>query len=65
MDYEILVQKVYETILESGDNAIGVGAHVGRHTFPIANKIAPNGKIFAFEPLPMCLRQLNKSIAIL
>lgn len=63
MDYEILVQKVYETILESGDNAIDVGAHVGRHTFPITNKIAPIGKVFAFEPLPMCLRQLSKSIA--
>jgi FkbM family methyltransferase len=54
MDYEIIVQKVYESILESGDNAVDIGAHLGRHTIPIAKKIAPNGKVYAIEPLPMC-----------
>jgi FkbM family methyltransferase len=62
MDYELIVQKVYESILENGDIAIDVGAHVGRHTIPIARKIAPNGKVFACEPLPMCQSPLLNSI---
>lgn len=54
MDYENILQKIYETILEEGDNVIDVGAHVGRHTIPIAKKINPSGKVYAVEPLPMC-----------
>jgi FkbM family methyltransferase len=62
MDYESIVQNVYESILESGDIAIDVGAHIGRHTIPIAKKIAPNGRVYAFEPLPMCQDSLRNSI---
>jgi len=62
MDYESLVQEVYESILESGDSAIDVGAHVGRHTIPIAKRIAPNGRVHAFEPLSMCQKFLIKLI---
>lgn len=62
LDYEIMVQKVYESILEDGDNVIDVGAHIGRHTIPIAKKIAPNGKVFAIEPLPMCQDSLHDTI---
>ncbi len=58
MDYESILQKVYESILESGDVAIDVGAHVGRHTIPIAKKIIPNGRVYAIEPLPMCQNRL-------
>lgn len=62
-DYEMILQKVYEAILETGDYAIDVGAHVGRHTFPIARKIAPDGKVFAVEPLPACQKELRQKIA--
>ena len=58
----MIVQKVYESILENGDYAIDVGAHLGRHTIPIANKIAPNGRLFAVEPLPICQHALLNSI---
>lgn len=58
MDFELVVQRVYESVLESGDIAIDVGAHIGRHTFPMARKVIPNGKVFAFEPLPICQNRL-------
>jgi len=63
MDFESLVQATYECILTSGDIAIDVGAHVGRHTIPMAKKVFPHGRVFAFEPLPMCREKLREQIA--
>ena len=62
-DYEQRVQAVYESVLQSGDHAIDVGAHVGRHTIPIAQAVAPTGKVIAIEPLPACRKGLAKCIA--
>jgi FkbM family methyltransferase len=58
LDYEARVQKVYEAILNPGDVAIDVGAHMGRHLIPMARCVAPTGRILAFEPLPMCREYL-------
>ncbi len=63
MDYESLLQRVYESFLESGDIAIDVGAHVGRHTIPIAKKISPDGRVYAVEPLPMGQKSLQNIFA--
>jgi FkbM family methyltransferase len=62
IDFESILQEVYESILDNGDIAIDIGAHIGRHTIPIAKKIIPNGRVYAFEPLPSCQKQLLKSI---
>ncbi|TFH39669.1 MAG: FkbM family methyltransferase, partial [ANME-2 cluster archaeon] len=59
MDYESILQRVYESFLESGDVAIDVGAHVGRHTIPIAKKISSDGRVYAVEPLPMGQKSLQ------
>ena len=63
MDFEVLVQNVYESILEDGDITIDAGAHVGRHTFPMARSVSPTGKVFCFEPLPMCRDAMLLSIS--
>jgi len=60
--FESLVQAIYEAILTRGDIAIDVGAHVGRHTIPMATKVRPNGQVFAFEPLPMCRAMLKEQL---
>src|SRR5687767_10650108 len=51
MDFEPIIQRVYERLLVSGDTAIDCGASVGRHTFPMARKVAPSGTVIAIEPL--------------
>jgi FkbM family methyltransferase len=61
--YEVLVQEVYEAVLQEGDIAIDVGAHHGRHCLAMAEKVFPTGKVLAFEPLPMCRKSLEKEIA--
>lgn len=58
MDYEARVQRLYETVLNPGDVAVDVGAHMGRHLIPMARCVAPTGRILAFEPLPACLESL-------
>ena len=59
MDYEQLVQKVYQAVLRPGDVAVDIGAHIGHHTIPMADKVMPGGSIHAFEPLPMCRKVIE------
>ncbi len=63
INYESLVQETYEALLHEGDVAVDVGAHRGRHTLSMANKVFPGGEILAFEPLPMCRARLEKTLA--
>ncbi|MFK7946489.1 MAG: FkbM family methyltransferase [Saprospiraceae bacterium] len=42
---------------------IDVGANLGYYTLNFA-KVAPNGKVFAFEPHPLNLNKLKKNIAL-
>lgn len=60
-DYEVLVQLVYEALLRPGDVAFDVGAHVGRHTVPMAQCVGPTGRVVAFEPLPACNACLRRA----
>ena len=36
IDYERIIQEVYEAVLRVGDTAVDIGAHLGRHTLPMA-----------------------------
>ncbi|MGT3204666.1 FkbM family methyltransferase [Yersinia enterocolitica] len=50
--YESMLASVYKSILKPGDVAIDIGAHIGLHTFPIAEAVGVEGRVFCFEPLP-------------
>ncbi|WP_179045188.1 FkbM family methyltransferase [Sphingobium lactosutens] len=50
--YEAMVEDVYSSLLISGDVAIDVGSHNGRHSIPMAEKVGKDGRIYCFEPLP-------------
>jgi FkbM family methyltransferase len=58
MDYEAVVESFYRRILKPGDIAIDVGANVGRHTLPLAQAVAPTGRVYAFEPLEDCRQEI-------
>ena len=62
IDYESRVQRLYEAILRPGDACIDVGAHEGRHMFPMARCVAPGGRVFAFEPIPGMFEALRGEI---
>jgi FkbM family methyltransferase len=62
MDYERIVQEVYEAVLRPGDMAVDIGAHVGRHSIPLARCVGPAGRILAVEPLPGCREELRRRL---
>lgn len=61
-DYEQMLENFYSGLLRSGDACVDVGAHVGRHTLPLARCVGPRGRIFAFEPIPAIAAQLRAKI---
>lgn len=61
-DFEAVLRRVYESVLKPGDVAIDAGAHIGSHTFPMALTVGPEGKVYAFEPIPSCNRHIADSL---
>src|ERR1051325_6192499 len=59
IDFEAIIEEVYEAILRPGDVAIDIGAHAGRHSIPMAKCVGVSGKVFAVEPLPECRAELQ------
>jgi FkbM family methyltransferase len=57
-EYEAILERFYTGILCKGDTAVDVGAHVGRHTLPLAACVGDGGMVFAFEPLPHLYNRL-------
>lgn len=60
--YESILERLYLYVLEEGDCAIDVGAHVGQHTFPMAKTVGLSGRVYAFEPLPHLYKKLASTI---
>jgi FkbM family methyltransferase len=52
LDFEAKLNAFYDRLDLNGATVIDVGAHVGRHTLPLARKIGPTGVLHAFEPIP-------------
>jgi FkbM family methyltransferase len=63
MDFEAKLESFYDKLSLSGKTVIDVGAHVGRHTLPLARKIGPDGLLCAFEPVPAIRGLLNQNLA--
>jgi len=61
-DFEAIIQSVYEALLHEGDVAIDGGAHVGRHSIPMARRVGPTGAVFAFEPISEVVRSFRQHI---
>jgi FkbM family methyltransferase len=61
-DYEARLEHFYSRIVGPGDVCVDVGAHIGRHTLPLARRVGPSGRVFAFEPLPGIREVLTDSL---
>jgi len=62
LDYEAFIRDIYLAILKPGDWALDAGAHLGVHTFHMAQAIAPDGRVIAIEPVPALVEQLIKDL---
>lgn len=61
-DYEGMLETFYRSFLSPGDVCVDIGAHVGRHMYPMAECIGKGGRIFAIEPIPSLAEALRQSI---
>lgn len=60
--YDHIIRSLYRNVLQPGDVVIDVGANTGLHTIPMAEKVAPGGRVLAFEPVPETAAILEKRI---
>jgi FkbM family methyltransferase len=44
--------------------ALDIGANIGAHTLPIADRIGPGGRVVAFEPTGYAFAKLRRNIAL-
>jgi FkbM family methyltransferase len=58
--FESVIQDIYKSILSTGDLALDGGAHVGRHSFPMAECVGGTGLVLAVEAHPRLARGLVK-----
>ncbi|HEX9158724.1 MAG TPA: FkbM family methyltransferase [Rhizomicrobium sp.] len=58
--FESVIEDIYKHVLSVGALALDGGAHVGRHAFPMAECVGPNGLILAVEAHPKLARDLVK-----
>ena len=58
LKYDRLTKKIMEKVIKADSNCIDVGCHKGE-ILQIIHHLAPKGKHFAFEPIPLFYNQLK------
>lgn len=56
--------RFYRKVLRKGDIVLDIGANIGGHTLPFAQCVAPNGRVFAFEPTEFAYRKLVDNVSL-
>ena len=60
---EVAERNVMQAILKPGDVAYDIGAHIGFHTIHLSKLVGPGGTVIAFEPHPLLLPVLRKTLS--
>jgi FkbM family methyltransferase len=62
--YEPEVWSRFMSSLKKGDTIVDVGAHIGFYTVAAAKRIAPDGRVYAFEPNPDTVEILRDQLRL-
>lgn len=62
-EFERIIRRVYEALLNPGDKAVDIGAHTGKHSAPLALSVTPGGTVVALEPIPWAFERLRERAA--
>jgi FkbM family methyltransferase len=54
------IQAILEATLKPGDTFFDVGAHCGFHTLGAAARVGQNGQVYAFEPAPARVADIQR-----
>lgn len=52
------------TMVDRGDLVVDVGGHIGTYTIPLARRVAPTGRVLAFEPNPLTREILEINVEL-
>ena len=63
-NYEPDMASAIEKYCRPGWNVLDIGANIGAHTFRLAKKAGPEGKVFAFEPTDFAFGKLIRTISL-
>lgn len=55
---------VIRRIVKKGQIVCDIGAHIGSYTLSFAKLVGPEGKVYAFEPVPENLRLLKRNVQL-
>ena len=61
--WEPSVTELVSDEIRSGDTVLDIGANVGYYTLLFAELVGEHGRVFAFEPDPMCQQIANSHLA--
>jgi FkbM family methyltransferase len=62
--FEPEVVKQYDSILKPGNVVLDVGANIGAHTLHFAKRVAPDGRVYAFEPTDYAFGKLQRNLEL-
>jgi len=62
--WETHVDRVLSDLVQPGMRVVDVGANMGYYTVKLAQRVGPQGHVYAFEPNPDTLPYLRENIAI-
>ena len=57
--------KLIPHALRSGESALDIGANYGLYCYHLSRAVGPNGKVFAFEPIPFTFGVLSRVCKLL
>lgn len=57
--FDAIIQAVMAEFIAPGDRVLEVGANIGIHTRAMAEAVGPEGRVWAFEPVPANLKALK------
>lgn len=61
--FEEIIAGLYETVLRPGDLAVDAGANHGLHSYPMAARVGPSGRLLSIEPIPVLADALRAGAA--
>ncbi|HEY8227539.1 MAG TPA: FkbM family methyltransferase [Pyrinomonadaceae bacterium] len=62
--YESEKQKLFESVVQPGSVVLDIGANAGFYTLLASSLVCPEGRVYAFEPLPRNVRFLKEHLRL-
>lgn len=62
--FEIRTVKAYERVVAPGHQVLDVGANIGAHALPLAQRVGAGGRVVCFEPTAFAFAKLKRNLEL-